>query len=191
MERIIIVLTGLPGSGKSEVSREVARKGIPTFHTGNIIKEEVAKRGLELTLESSEFIARELRAQYGPDAPIKLMEHHIKESKGSLVCVVGPRNLKEVELLSTLGRIVLIIVDSPKRTRYSRLRKRAEPRDPEKWEEFLWRDRRELERGMKSLISTKKYTRFIIRNSGTIADLRRSASKVLGGIMSPKAKRKK
>ena len=99
MRRKIIVVTGLPGSGKSEVSRDIKRRRITTFITGNIIKEEVSRRGLELTLESQEYIARELRKEYGPDAPINMIEHRIRDSKSSIICVDGPRNIKEVELL--------------------------------------------------------------------------------------------
>ena len=38
-ERTIIVVTGLPGSGKSEVSNYLKGLGMPMFRTGDIIRE--------------------------------------------------------------------------------------------------------------------------------------------------------
>ena len=181
MKRIIVV-TGLPGSGKSEVSREIKRRKIPTFFTGSIIKNEVVRRGLNLSVESSEYIARELRKQYGPDAPIRMIEHSIESAKAGLVCVDGPRNIKELDLLKTHGEVFLVVVESAKKLRYSRLRERASVRDPEKWERFLWRDRKELERGMRSLLRTKRYKRYVIKNTGTVSELRTKVLKVLKSI---------
>jgi dephospho-CoA kinase len=178
----IIVVTGLPGSGKSEVSREIKRRKIPTFITGSIIREEASRRGLELTLESQEYVARELRKEYGPDAPIRLIEHRIRDSESELVCVDGPRNVKELELLSKLGQVFLVIVESARRVRYRRLRKRAKPSDPEAWERFLWRDRKELERGMRSLTRTTKFRKYIIKNTGSLSDLRSKIARILREI---------
>jgi dephospho-CoA kinase len=189
MKRKIIVVTGLPGSGKSEVSREIEKKGIPTFVTGNMIREEVSRRGLDLTLESSEYVARELRKHYGPDAPIKMMEHKIRALDDRLVCVDGPRNLKELEYLKRLGEVHLIIVESSRRVRYTRLRKRAKPQDPEGWENFLWRDRKELERGMESLVRTEKFTKYRIRNTGTLPILRKKVASIIAKIRSSPPKK--
>ncbi len=182
MVKTIIVVTGLPGSGKSEVSREIKKRRIPTFVTGDMIKEEVIKRGLDLTVESSEYTARELRKQYGPDAPIRMIEPKIEAIKQGIVCVDGPRNIKEIELLREHGEIFLILVESAKKVRYSRLKKRGGSRDPEKWERFLWRDRKELERGMNSLLKTKKFRKYIIKNTGTVSELRAKITKILRSI---------
>jgi dephospho-CoA kinase len=184
MGRKIIVVTGLPGSGKSEVSREIRRRRITTFITGNIIREEVSRRGLELTVESQEYIARELRKDYGPDAPINMIEHRIRDSKSVIICVDGPRNVKELELLKNLGEVFLVIVESAKRVRYARLRRRARPMDPDDWERFLWRDRKELERGMRSLTRTRKFRKYIIKNTGSLSDLRAKISRMLRDVKS-------
>ncbi len=184
MRRKIIVVTGLPGSGKSEVSREIKRRKITTFITGNIIREEVSRRGLELTVESQEYIARELRKEYGPDAPINMIEHRIRDSKSGIICVDGPRNIKEIELLKKLGEVFLVIVECAKRVRYARLRRRGGPRDPDDWERFLWRDRKELERGMRSLARTSRFRKYTIKNTGSLSDLRSKISRILKDIKS-------
>ena len=178
----IIVVTGLPGSGKSEVSEEIKKSRIPTVYTGDIIREEVAKRGLELSVESSEYTARELRKRYGPEAPTRLVEHKIDSMKTRILCIDGPRSIKEVEYLKLFGEVYLIIVESARKVRYSRLMKRGKPTDPEGWEHFLWSDRKELERGMKTLSGTKKFTKFVIKNTGTMPDLNAKVAKILREI---------
>lgn len=150
--------------------------------TGNIIREEVSRRGLELSMESQEHVARELRKEYGQDAPINMIEHRIRGSKGSLICVDGPRNLRELQLLGKLGEVFLVIVESAKRLRYRRLRRRAKPMDPEAWERFLWRDRKELGRGMRSLARTRRFRKYVIKNTGTLPDLKSKISGVLRDI---------
>jgi dephospho-CoA kinase len=63
---IAIILAGMPGSGKSLFSI-VAKEccGIPVYVMGDIIREEVVKRGLEPTQENNARIAAELRERYG------------------------------------------------------------------------------------------------------------------------------
>ncbi len=184
MKKTILVVTGLPGSGKSEVSRDIRKRGMPTFITGDVIREEVSRRGLELNLESQELIARELRKEYGPDAPINMIEHKIRDSKSDIICVDGPRNIKEIELLENLGDVFLIVVECAKRARYKRLKKRGGPRDPDEWERFVWRDNKELERGMKSLVRTNRFRKYVIKNTGTLPDLKARISAVLKSIRS-------
>ncbi len=180
--RKIIVVTGLPGSGKSEVSREFKRRKIPTFISGNIVRDEVLKRGMDLTAESSEFVARQLRKEYGPDAPVRLLESRIESSPSGIICVEGPRNLREVHLLARHGEIYLVVVESARKLRYGRLRRRASPRDPARWSEFEWRDRRELQRGMRSLLITRKFRRYLIKNTGTVSELRSKAARILSQV---------
>ena len=43
----VLVLTGLPGSGKSVASEIAEKMGIPVFTMGDVIRTETAKRGLE------------------------------------------------------------------------------------------------------------------------------------------------
>ncbi len=189
MRKKIIVVTGLPGSGKSEVSGEIKKKRIPTLYTGDIIRGEVARRGLELSVESSEYTARELRKRYGPEAPTRLVEHKIDAMKSRVVCIDGPRSVKEVEYLKLFGDVYLIIVESARKLRYSRLKKRASPTDPEGWEHFLWSDRKELERGMESLTKTKKFNKYVIKNTGTVSGLRSKVERILRDVRTDKPRK--
>ena len=186
MRKKIIVVTGLPGSGKSEVSLEIKKNRIPTLFTGKVVRDEVQRRGLVLSAESSEYTARELRKKYGPDAPTRLVEHKIDSMKSRIVCIDGPRSLRELEYLKLFGDVYLVIVESAMKTRFTRLKKRGSPTDPEKWEKFLWTNKKELERGMKTLARTKKYPKFVVKNIGTVTVLRKKVAAILKEIRADK-----
>jgi dephospho-CoA kinase len=189
MERTIIVITGLPGSGKSEASGYIKSLGIPMFRTGDIVREEVLRRGLELNAQNSEMIARKLREEEGMDVLARRLGGKIKKLRGGLVCVEGPRDMHEVRYLATLGRVMIIITEAPEKTRFGRLsaRKgsgRLEPRsrDPKTFEEFRWRDERELERGLREVMATDSYPRVVVSNAGAREELTGNIRKIVENL---------
>ncbi len=181
--RTIIVVVGLPGAGKSAVSDILKEMGIPMFRTGDVIREEVLKRGLELTIENQEKISRKLREEEGMDAPAKRILDRIRDTDNGLVCVEGPRNIEEIDCLAGIGNIMLLVVEAPQKTRFERLKKRGETRDPKNPEELEWRDKKELERGTEQLLKTEKYPRYVIENTGTLDDLREKINRFLDKML--------
>jgi len=178
MERTIIVVVGLIGAGKSETSGYIESLGIPMFRTGDVIRKAVLDRGMELTPKNSEMMARKLREEHGMDYPARKTGERIEKSKAGLICVEGPRDMAEISYLSTLGEVRLLVVTAPIDVRYERSRSRKaanelEPksRDPKDFEEFKWRDEKERERGQDDVISTDKYTKYVIENTGTKEEL--------------------
>jgi len=173
MEKTILVVTGLPGSGKSEVSDYIKSLGIPMFRTGDVIREEVTRRGLELNPKNSEMISRKLREEEGMDAPARRVGESIKSANSDIVCVEGPRDMHEIDFLATLGQVFMLIIDAPVGTRFMRSvsrkgsEKEPKTRDPKTLLEFKWRDRKEMERGLGEVISTKKFNMHVINNTGS------------------------
>jgi len=187
--KTIIVVTGLPGSGKSEVSSYMKSLGIPMFRTGDVIREEVLKRGLELNPQNSEMIARRLREEEGMDVASRRVGKKIKALLDGLVCVEGPRDMSEISHLAKLGRLILVIVDAPDEVRFSRQKSRKsgsrlEPasRNPKTLDEFRWRDARERERGLDEVMATRKFDKHVIVNDGTLEGLKRKVDGLLDSI---------
>jgi len=178
MDKIILIVTGLPGSGKTAAAEIIKRIGLPMFRTGQAVKDEVARRGLPYTIENSEMVAREMREKTGPDAPARItVEEKIKpfwkeNPNKNLICVEGPRDMPEVDYLASLGRIIILVIEAPLKMRFRRMTARRELRDPKDIEEMEWRDKKEKERGMQDIITTDKYPRRKIQNTGTLEDLR-------------------
>ncbi len=188
MQRTIIVVVGMPGSGKSEVSKFCKEQGIPMFRTGDVIRKAVIDGGMALTPENSEMMARKLRERHGMDFAAREVGKRISKLNDSLICVEGPRDMYELEHLASLGRVVLVVVEAPFEARFkrstSRKGNRLEPRtrDARSVEEFKWRCKKELERGLGEVLKTKKYARHEIRNDGTLEELRKKAKLMLGEI---------
>jgi len=182
----VIIIIGLPGSGKSLASNCLFKKKIPVYKPGSIIKDEVVKRGLELTVESEEHIARDLRKEHGKDAPARLLGSTIEKGKSDIICIDGFRNIEEVHYIERFGKVFLVEVRTPKKVRYSRLIGRAHDRDPETHKLAEWRDRKEIERGLNTLLTTEKYTKFVINNNGRIHDFKKRLDEILGKIRNMK-----
>ena len=70
----VLVLTGLPGSGKSVASEIAKSMNIPIIIMGNVIRRETAERGLEPNSINIGMVAMDLRKKFGDDVVIKKFE---------------------------------------------------------------------------------------------------------------------
>src|SRR4030067_193709 len=71
VDKAVLALTGMPGSGKSLVVNIAREKGYEIIIMGDIIREETRKRGLTLTPENTGQTMLELRQQEGPATKTK------------------------------------------------------------------------------------------------------------------------
>jgi len=181
--KTIILVTGLPGSGKTAVSSCIREARIPVFIMGDIIREEIRKRGLEFNNRNSELVAVQLRKEQGTDFVAKKMGEKINAVDDAVVCVDGAREISEAEYLSKFGKLVLLVVKSPDRIRYQRLVEAGGYKKPRNYEEFLWRSEQESGRGMGELVGTDKYDRRVIENDGSLDELKEKVKKILKEII--------
>ncbi len=175
----LVVVVGMPGSGKgifSEVAREL---GVPVYVMGDIVREETIKRGLEPTPSNLNYVARRLREEYGQSVVAERVGEKILGDKKEFVVVDGSRSLYELEVFKKIGEVVVVAIHASPHTRYNRLRRRGRPGDPRNWEEFRERDRVELSFGIGSLISLADY---VVVNEGSIEEFREKAKKLLEGL---------
>lgn len=187
--KTVIVVVGMPGAGKSEVANIYRRHGVAVFRSGDIVREEVAKRGLELNIENSEKVARQLREEMGRDAPARIAMEKALSLPGTIACIEGPRDMAELDCIAGQSNPILVVVTAPEEVRFRRLHGRLlsrDPgnevkgrRDPSTMDEFRWRDRKETERGIVEVLETRKYPRYEIENSGSLGDLEKKALGVL------------
>ncbi|ADM26857.1 dephospho-CoA kinase [Ignisphaera aggregans DSM 17230] len=169
--KALILLAGMPGSGKSIFALKAKEYGFGIVSLGDIIREEAIKRKLVLDSKNMMSIAKELRRTYGKDIVARLALKRILEMLNihSIVIVDGIRNLEEVEFLKSNIDAELIIVSihaSPK-TRFKRLVERGRSDDPKDWESFLNRDYEELSLGLGNVIALSDV---IIVNEGSLQE---------------------
>jgi len=195
LRKTTMVVVGMPGAGKSEVSSFYRELGLPMFRTGDVIREEVVRRGLELTPENSEMIARKLREERGNDVAARMTMEKVNTLKEKFVCVEGPRDMDELACIAASSDVRLIVVRAGDDARFRRQLDRGtsgkDPgnkvrgsRNPRDRKEFDWRDGKEKERGLAEVLKTKRYPRYEIDNNGTLGELREKSRKVLDEIRS-------
>jgi dephospho-CoA kinase len=155
--RLLVLVTGMPGSGKTLVSGVARELGIPVYVMGDVVREEARRRGLEPTPENLNLVAMLLRREYGDTVVAERTAEKILADNPGIAVVDGVRSLREVEVFRRLGEVVVVAVHASPRTRFERLRRRRRPGDPRTWEEFMRRDMTELGFSLGSVIALADY----------------------------------
>ena len=172
---LVVVVTGMPGSGKSVVARRIAEElGWPLYNMGDIVREEVVRRGLPLTSSNIERVARILREEHGQTAVARLLLDRIDRNAPGAV-IDGARSLEEVRVLSSLGPVCVVAVHASPRERFNRVMRRGRRGDAISWEEFVERDLNNIRLGIGPLIALADY---MIVNEGSLEEALRQASLV-------------
>ncbi|MEN2999402.1 MAG: AAA family ATPase [Acidilobaceae archaeon] len=174
---MIIAVTGMPGSGKSVVSRIISEvAGFPMVSMGDAVREEARRRGLEITSESLEVLARELRRERGAAAVAQMI---MERSRPPLV-VDGVRSLEEIEYFSRFAPVCLVAVHSPPRLRFRRVLERRRVGETLTEEQFRARDLSNLQLGIGSVIALADH---VVINVGGAQELESQARRVAEEIL--------
>jgi len=175
----LILITGMPGSGKTTAARLITRLGYTLLTMGDVIRDIAVARGLETTPSNLGRIAEEVRREGGSRAVARRCVERLMERGSEKVVVDGIRSLDEVDTFREVFDIALVAVHASPRTRFDRLRERGRGDDPFTWEVFAERDQRELGFGVGAAIALADQ---MIVNEGTIDDLTRDLNETIGRI---------
>jgi dephospho-CoA kinase len=166
----IIVVTGMPGAGKSEVAQAFRDIGIPVIVMGDVVREETRKRGLDTNPENTRKIMLELREKDGLGAIAKRCLDWFQRLESDVIVIEGCRSIAEIDVFDDYADDVTIIcVHSSPKVRYARLRDRNRPDAPPTWENFRERDIREISVGLGGVIALSDV---MLINEGTLESLR-------------------
>ncbi|MEC9174146.1 MAG: AAA family ATPase [Candidatus Thermoplasmatota archaeon] len=93
----VLVLAGLPGSGKSVASDIAKSMNIPVIIMGNVIRRETAERGLEPNSRNIGMVASDLREKFGDDVVLQRIWPIISQElkNNNLVLIDGMRSIAE------------------------------------------------------------------------------------------------
>jgi len=193
----VIGVTGLPGSGKSVVSRVAKQLDIQVVRMGDVIREEAKKRN-----QSTGEVAVELRKEYGDfivaERCVEIINNYFKTEirnrkkntpkKCKIFMIEGIRSEYEVEIFKkNFNNFKIIAVHSTPKTRFKRLKKRMRPDDSPEESQFKLRDKRELNFGIGNVISTADY---MIVNEGPLKKIKAIIRSILENEMQNKGKSK-
>ena len=177
MVKLIVCLTGMPGSGKSTIVSALKAKGIKALNLGDGVRAEAKRRNLESTGDNLGKLMLELREKNGPGAIAELLTEQIKNSQSGVIIIDGVRSTAEIEVLKNVGDVKLLSIEASADTRYKFLSARGRSDDPKTKEKFEERDNRELGVGIGESISIADET---ISNSNiTLDELTERAYKVI------------
>lgn len=127
----IIGFVGLPGSGKGEASQIAGQHGLAVVVMGDVIRQEAARQGLELTDGNLGRIGNALRAAEGPDAVARRALEKAKATGKDVVVVDGLRSGEEADFFRAhADEFHLVEVCAPAEARLKWLAARGRPDDP-------------------------------------------------------------
>ena len=187
---MILIVVGLPGSGKSTIAEMLREEKFDVIEYGDIWRELLKKAKIPLNdpKATREFTAR-LREKYGKDIYSKYAVKKIRKSMKHIV-LMGLRSTYELDYIKKkVDKVDIISVRSPFETRFNRLKKRAKPEDPKTIDDFRWLETREKRGFMPDKKEEKhgvlvimKQADYVIDNSGTKEELKLKLDKVLSKI---------
>src|SRR3989344_3011319 len=140
---IIIGLTGENCAGKGTVADYLARKGFYYYSLSDIIREELANEGKEITREAVIAKGNSLRQNFGSDVLAKRTIAKLQPDRNYVIDSI--RNPAEAKALLATGKMTLIYVTAPAEVRFERMKARRREGDPRSFEAFKTIDKLEIE----------------------------------------------
>jgi len=180
-KKMVIGITGMPGSGKNTIREIVHEFGFPIVVMGDEVRAEAKRRNLEPTPENIGKVMLQIRAEEGSGVLAKRCVPKVKASGAQIVIIDGVRSPHEVnEFRKEFPNFKVVAIHASPRTRFERLLKRDRSDDPKDWETFIERDKRELNVGIGEIIATADH---MIVNEGTKDYLRKALRQLLGQMV--------
>ncbi len=165
---LIICITGMPGAGKTTVANMLKKNHFKIITMGDVIREEATRQGLEQDDVNLGKLMLELRQDLGLGAIAHLIVQNLAKDHSMLIAIDGIRSMQEVEVLRNHGVVKILGIHTPKDSRFKYLMGRGRKDAPNNEEEFLYRDKRELDLGLSKVIS---YSDSILTNDMTLKEL--------------------
>lgn len=180
---MLIGLTGENCSGKGTVAEYLKKKGFYYLSLSDVIREEVASEGKEITRESLVEKGNKLREEFGPGILAKKTVAKLEKDRNYIIDSI--RNPSEAEELKKLDNFFLIYVTATPEVRFERMKNRRRESDPKSFEEFEKLEKIEAkskEKHKQNLEETKKMADKTIENQGSLSNLYDKTDIVLGEL---------
>lgn len=189
----IIGFTGMPGAGKTEAMDVARGLGFPVVRMGDLIWEEVARRGLPRDAKHVGEVANAMRQSHGQEIwamrtvdRVRATGDKTQKSRGPIVLIDGIRSIDEVEVFRReLGTdFTLVAIHTDRSHRFDRMLTRARADDPKDPAVLEARDEREMGWGLARTIALADE---MIVNDKTLEEFRVEVGELLGRLSLPRA----
>jgi len=179
---MIIGLTGRNGSGKGTVADWFKARGFGYGSLSDVIRADMADRGVDITRDNLIAAGRRLRTEGGPGVLAQRILATIPADANHVVDSI--RNPVEVEVLRGRADFILLEVVAEERTRYQRMVARNRGGDAASFEEFRRQEQAELhdtDSAAQRLVATAALAARVVPNDGDVAALEAWLSERFGG----------
>lgn len=175
----VACVTGMPGSGKEEFIKVAVDLGFEVIRMGDLVREEVERRGLEFDDASVGGLADSEREEYGMGI---WALRTLPRIAGSKVLIDGIRGIAEIEVYREAypENLYVVSIEASDEVRYKRIRERGRKDATPTREEFNERDEREKGWGLMEAMAEADYR---ILNKGSLEEYRTEAQRVLRDII--------
>ena len=173
----LVIVTGMPGAGKSGVAQAFNDVGIPVIVMGDVIRNETRRRGLEPNPENTKKVMLELREKNGQGAIASFCMDELKELDTDIVIIEGCRSIAEIDVFDACAdSVVIVCVHTSPKERFTRLRERNREDAPSSWEVFRERDLREISVGLGGVIALSD---IMLVNEGTLDEFQNQSKELV------------
>jgi len=181
-----IAFTGMPWAGKTEAVSVAKELGLPVIRMGDMVWEEVKRKGLTVNNENVSRVAEEMRKIHGRDIWAKKTLKKIKGGDfGEVIVIDGVRSLEEVKCFKSFfnKNFTIIAITAPEEVRRKRAVNRRRIDDTRDLEEIKKREEREKKWGVLEVVENADY---IISNEGDLETFRTSIEVLLRKLIRDK-----
>ena len=140
----IFIIVGMPASGKNLARQYADSQGLPYFATGDLVRREVSRMGLEPNAQNMARVSTELRGKDGRGVT-RLALSAALEARSPVAFLEGMRSWPEIELVREDAEAVVVAFLAPREVRLRRILSRG--RSDDSPDHFQERDLREIEYG--------------------------------------------
>jgi dephospho-CoA kinase len=175
----------MPGSGKSEAMEVAKARSYPVVRMGDLIWEEVERRGLPRDAKHVGEIAGAMRVSHGKDIWSKRTIERVREVIGAqhppVVLIDGIRNFEEVETFRReMGtQFLLVAIHTDPEHRFGRMIRRARADDSPDVDVLKARDEREIGWGIARTIALADE---MVVNDGSLEQFRKRVAALLDRV---------
>lgn len=180
---MLIGLTGENCSGKGTIAEHLMKKGFYYLSLSDVIREEVAEEGKEITRDNLVKKGNELREKFGPAILAKKTIAKIQKDRNYVIDSI--RNPAEASELKKLDNFFLLYVTASPEIRFERMKVRGRESDPKTFEEFQKLEEIEAkskEEHKQNLEETIKMADKKVENEGSLINLYDNVNVVLGEL---------
>lgn len=161
---MLILLCGLPGSGKTTASLFFQQKGIPVVRMGMITEKILSDKNETCTEKNEKKVREMLRLRHGKAVYAKMIYPKIAEyDQVKHIIIEGLRSLQELRYFQKKYKTYTLFLDAKAEIRKRRLRRRKIR--PLTYKEAEQRE--QFERTVLNIMNVKDRADIIIDNNGT------------------------